>query len=248
MGEVILTASGNGGVGKTVITANLGGSIAREGASVILVDMNIGLRSLDICLGLENRIVYDLTDVITGTCRLKQALIRDRRFPELYLMSAPQDRRKGTITQKEMGDLCRQLKERYDYVLIDAPSGIGKGLEICAGSADQAVIITVPGYAALRDADLLNDALHQLGVNERSLVVNKIIADLYQKGIVPDPVEIGEKLRLAVSGLVPFDLNIHVSSNIGVPIVLAKDSYIAGNFARMAERLLSKKGERTLAV
>lgn len=240
MGEVILVASGKGGVGKTVFTANLGAQLALRQANVVVIDTNIGLRSLDICLGLEDRIVYDLTDVVTGTCRIKQALVKDRRFPDLYLMSAPQSKGKPTITPKDMTELCLELKKTYDYVLIDAPAGLDEGLLLSAAPADRAVIVTVPEINAIRDADLLDEMLNQMGIRNKSVVINKIMPALYQKGIVPDPSAISESLRLQISGLIPYDINIHISANIGVPIVLAKGSYIEQNFSAIANRILFK--------
>lgn len=239
MGEIILVASGKGGVGKTVFTANLGAELAQRGASVVLIDMNIGLRSLDICLGLENRVVYDLTDAVSGTCSIKQSLIKDRRFKELYLISAPQVRNKHEITPEEMKLFCRDLKETYDYIIIDAPAGIDYGLSLAAAPADRAVIVTVPEYAAIRDADILDVFLRELGIYNRSVVINKIMAGLFKKGIVPDPMEIAEKLHLPVSGLIQFDQNIHISANIGVPVVTIKGSYIQRNFSVIADRIIS---------
>lgn len=240
MGEVILVASGKGGVGKTVFTANLGAQLALRQANVVVIDTNIGLRSMDICLGLEDRIIYDLTDVVTGTCRIKQALVKDRRFPDLYLMSAPQSKGKPTITPKHMTELCLELKKTYDYVLIDAPAGLDEGLLLSAAPADRAVIVTVPEINAIRDADLLDEMLNQMGIRNKSVVINKIMPALYQKGIVPDPSAISESLRLQISGLIPYDINIHISANIGVPIVLAKGSYIEQNFSAIANRILFK--------
>ena len=239
MGEIILIASGKGGVGKTVFTANLGAELAQRGASVVLIDMNIGLRSLDICLGLENRVIYDLTDAITGTCKIKQALIKDRRFPELYLISAPQIRNKYEISSDEMKAFCRELKELYDYILIDAPAGVDDGLLLAAAPADRAVIVTVPEYAAIRDAELLDGVLKEIGIYNKCVVVNKIMANLYQKGLVPDPADIAESLRLPMTGLIQYDQNIHISANIGIPIVTAKGSYIQQNFSNIADRIIS---------
>lgn len=240
MGEVILVASGKGGVGKTVFTANLGAELAQREATVVMIDTNLGMRSLDLCLGLEDRIVYDLSDVITGTCRIKQALIKDRRFPNLYLMSAPQSKEKFEIEPKDLEELCLELKKTYDYVLIDAPAGLDDGLLLSTASADRAVIVTVPEVSAIRDADLLDELLEEKGIYKKTAVINKIMPALYGKGIVPDPADIGESLRLQISGMIPYDINIHISANIGVPIVLAKGSYIERNFSAIANRILFK--------
>lgn len=238
MGEVITVASGKGGVGKTVFTANLGAELAKREATVVIIDTNIGLRSMDICLGMEDRIVYDLTDVMSGTCRTRQALIKDRRFQNLYLMSAPHAKEKKNVSVADMKDLCMELKGTYDYVLIDAPAGLEEGLEISVAAADRAVIVTTPEITAVRDADMLDDYLNQKGIYKKSAVINKILPSLYQKGIVPDPSEIGNSLRIPISGLIPYDINIHVSANIGIPIVMAKGSYIERNFKAIANRIL----------
>ena len=238
MGEVILVASGKGGVGKTVFTANLGAKLAQEGASVLLIDMNIGTRSLDICLGLESRIIYDLTDVINGTCRIKQALVKDKRFQELYLLSSPQNRSKATFTPEDMRQLCSQLSERFDYIILDAPAGINEDLMRAAAPADRAVIVTVPEHTAIRDAELMDAVLTSIGIRKRYVVVNKIMPDLLHRGIVPDPAEIAEHLRPPIVGLIPYDINIHIAANIGIPVVLSKGSYIEKNMAGIANRIL----------
>jgi septum site-determining protein MinD len=239
MREVIVIASGKGGVGKTVFTANMGAILAQKGFSVVLIDMNIGLRSLDICLGMENRIVYDISDVTSGTCRLKQALIKDRRFDKLYLMSAPQNKSKDNISPEQIEELCEELKESFDYIIIDAPAGLDKGFILAATPAVRAVIITVPEHAAIRDADMLDQVLEGMGISNKSVVVNKIMPELYGKSLIPEPLEISESLRASISGLIQYDLNIHVSANIGVPIVLAKGSYIEKNFSNIVERIIS---------
>ena len=238
MSEVILVASGKGGVGKTVLTANIGAILAQRGASVVLIDLNLGRRNLDICLGMENRIVYDLADAVTGICRIKQSLVKDRRFPALFLISAPQNRKKSFVSDQEMSSLCSELKRSFDYIIMDAPAGIDDIVTSAALTADRAVIVTVPEYAAIRDTDMLDELLRECGVEKRSVVINKVMAGLFNKGVVPDPSEIAESLRLPISGLIPFDENIHVSANTGVPIVLAKGSYIEKNLSNIVDRIL----------
>lgn len=238
MGEAILIASGKGGVGKTVFAANMGATLARSGASVVLVDMNIGMRNLDICMGLESRIVYDLTDAIIGICSLKKALVRDRRFQSLYLLSAAQTQEKAKITPAEMRDLCQDLKEKYDYVIIDAPSGVGTELRLAAAGADRAVIITTAEYGALRDADALDRVLERIGIVNRSFVVNGVKEELLSKGAVPGLQEISESMRIPMAGVIPHDNNVIVSVNIGVPIVMEEGSYFDRNFRKIAQRVL----------
>ena len=239
MSEVVLVASGKGGVGKTVLAANLGAILAARRASVVLIDLNIGRRNLDICLGLENRIVYDLADAVTGICRIKQSLVKDRRFPSLCLISAPQNRKKTCISEQDMIALCSDLKRSFDYIILDAPAGYEEIVSSAAAATDRAVIVTVPEYAAIRDTDMLDLSLREAGILKRSVVINKIMPDLYNKGVVPEPAAIAESLRLPVSGLISFDENIHISANIGVPIALAKNSYIEQNLSHIADRIFS---------
>lgn len=238
MAEIMVVASGKGGVGKTFFTANFGARLAMDGASVLLIDMNIGTRSLDISLGLENKIIYDLSDAIRGTCRLKQALVRDRRFRDLYLLSAPQNRSKADFTTEDMRQLCRELEDRFSYILLDAPAGINEDLRRAAAPAGRGVIVTAPEHTAIRDAELMDTVLLSLGIEKRSVVINRILPELLRRGIVPDPAEIAEHLRPPVVGLIPYDINVHISANIGVPVVLSEDSYISRNMAGIAERIL----------
>lgn len=238
MGKVILVASGKGGVGKTVFVSNAGAKLAQEGYKVVLIDMNMGLRNLDICLGLENKIVYDVADVLTGVCRIKQALIRDRRFPELYLMSAPQNKQKAEITPLHMKVLCNKLKRNFDFILIDAPAGIGEDFALAAAGADSAVIITVPEYAAVRDADMLDQVLLELGIKKRTYVINKVMANLINTGLVPGISEIAEIMRPAMAGIIQYDENIHIAANNGLPIVYKEGTYIEKNFKKILERII----------
>ncbi|MDD2503520.1 MAG: AAA family ATPase, partial [Clostridia bacterium] len=194
MGKVILVASGKGGVGKTVFASNTGAKLALQGHKVVLIDMNMGLRNIDICLGLENKVVYDVADVLSGVCRIKQALIKDRRFPDLYLMSASQNSQKAEITPLHMKVLCNKLRKNFDYIIIDAPAGIDENLEIAGAGADIAVIITVPEYAAIRDADTLDHFLLDLGINKRTYVINMVKSNLICTGLVPSIANIAEML------------------------------------------------------
>ena len=238
MGEAILIASGKGGVGKTVFAANMGAALAKSGASVVLIDMNIGMRNLDICMGLESRVIYDLTDAIIGICSLKKALVKDRRFESLYLISAAQTQEKAKITPAEMRDLCQELKEKHDYVIIDAPSGIGAELQLAAAGADRAVIVTTAEYGALRDADALDRVLERIGIVSRSFVVNDVKEELLSRGAVPDLQEISESMRIPMAGGIPHENNVIVSVNIGVPVVMEEGSYFERNFRRIIQRIL----------
>ncbi len=238
MGKVILIASGKGGVGKTVFASNAGAKLAQEGNKVVLIDMNMGLRNLDICLGLESKVVYDVADVLAGVCRIKQALIRDRRFPELYLMSAPQNKQKAEITPLHMKVLCNKLKRSFDYIIIDAPAGIGDDLVLAGAGADSAVIVTVPEYAAVRDADMLDQVLLEIGIKKRTYVINKVMANLICTGLVPSIAEIAEAMRPPMSGIIQYDENIHIAANNGLPIVYKEGTYIEKNFKKILERII----------
>lgn len=238
MGKVILIASGKGGVGKTVFASNAGAKLAQEGYKVVLIDMNMGLRNLDICLGLENRVVYDVADVLAGMCRIKQALIKDRRFPELYLMSAPQNKQKAEITPLHMKVLCNKLKRNFDFIIIDAPAGIGEDLAVAAAGADSAVIVTVPEYAAVRDADMLDQLLLEMGIKKRTYVINKVLANLIGTGLVPSIAEIAEIMRPDMAGIIQYDENIHIAANNGLPIVYREGTYIEKNFKKILERIV----------
>lgn len=240
MGNVILVASGKGGVGKTVFASNAGAKLAQEGYKVVMIDMNMGLRNLDIYLGLENKVVYDVADVMAGVCRIKQALIKDRRFPELYLMSAPQNKQKAEITPLHMKVLCNKLKRNFDYIIVDAPAGIDEGLAIAAAGADSAVIITVPEYAAVRDADAVDQILLQMGIQKRTYVINKVMANLIRTGLVPSIAEISEVMRPEMAGIIQYDENIHIAANNGLPIVYKEGTYIEKNFKKIVDRIIEE--------
>lgn len=237
MGRVYLIASGKGGTGKSMFSVNFGATLARQGSSVVLVDMDLGLRNLDLYFGLENHVVYDVYDVLTGVCRIKQALIRDKRFDNLYMMAAPPSRDDGTLTPLHLQVLCEKLKNLYDYVIIDAPSGIDDGLVLAAAGAEAAVLVTTPEYAALRDADTLDRELLHLGIQERYVVLNKVIAEMMNAGYAPRLREITTMLRPPLAGIIQYDENIQISTNLGVPIVLKPGTYIEENFRRITGRI-----------
>ena len=237
MGEVILVASGKGGTGKTAVTANLGALLAKQGHKVALLDMDMGMRNLDLYLGLENRVVYNIMDVLSGICRIKRALIRDRRFENLYLMSACPRKDNRDITPLHMEILCRKLKKDFDYVFIDCPAGIGSGLDISMAGADRALLVTEADVAAVRDADVLNRYLKNAGIKDTCYIVNKVRADLMAEHLVPALKEIAEILNSRLIGLIQFDDNIYVSTNRGIPIVYKEGTYIEENFRNIIQRL-----------
>jgi len=238
MGKVILMASGKGGTGKTVFTANVGAILAQRGHKVVLIDMDMGLRNLDLCLGLQDRVVYDIVDVLTGLCRIKQALVRDKRFESLHLMSAPPSSKLVDITPLHMQVLCKKLKSNFDYILIDAPAGIGDLVMMSAAGADSAVIITVPEHAAIRDSDILHTMLLQNGLTDVKYVLNKVRTDLITTGLVPRINEISRKLRPEMAGIIQYDDNIHIAANNGLPVVFKKGTYIEENFNKIVDRII----------
>lgn len=237
MGKVIVVASGKGGTGKTMFTANLGATLAMAGHKTCVVDMDMGLRNLDLYLGLENNVVYDVNDVMQGVCRIKQALIKDKSFPGLYLMAASPKRPDGEITPLHMKVLCKKLSERFDYIVVDSPAGIDDGLALAAAGADMAVVVVSPDYAASRDGDMARMVLQELGVPKVGFLVNKLDMDMIKKGFAPEVSEITRSFRRELLGVVQADENILVSTNLGVPIVFMQDTYIAENFRNIAGRV-----------
>ena len=178
MGEVIVITSGKGGVGKTTTTANIGIGLAKEGERVIVIDTDLGLRNLDVVMGLENRIVYNLVDVINGSCRMKQALIRDSLYPELYLLPSAQTKDKSAISPEQMKKLTSELKSNFDYVLLDCPAGIEQGFQNAISGADRAIVVTTPEVSAIRDADRIIGLLEANGIRRHELVINKLRVDI----------------------------------------------------------------------
>ena len=237
MVKTILIASGKGGTGKTMVAVNLGATFANNGKKVLIIDMDLGLRNLDLYLGVENNVVYDVYDVMTGVCRIRQGIIQDKRFENLYIMSASPSKEDGTLTPLHMKVLCDKLRDKYDYILIDAPSGIDDGVTIASAGSDMAIIVTNPEYSAIRDADAIDRELTKLGIEDRYVILNKIVADLINLGYAPSLMEVTELLRPTLIGAIQFDENIQISTNLGIPIVLKENTYIRANFDKIASRI-----------
>lgn len=231
MGEVIVITSGKGGVGKTTSTANIGTGLALEGKKVVLLDTDIGLRNLDVVMGLENRIVYDIVDVVEGTCRLKQALIKDKRYTGLYLLPAAQTRDKSAITPEQMLNLCEELKQEFDYILVDCPAGIEQGFKNAIAGANRAIVVTTPEVSAVRDADRIIGLLEANEVRNPKLLINRVRQDMVKRGDMMSIDDIIDILAIDLIGVVPDDEKIIVSTNKGEPAVVDNKS-LAGQAYR----------------
>ncbi|MFX4302666.1 septum site-determining protein MinD [Alicyclobacillus tolerans] len=238
MGTSIVVTSGKGGVGKTTTTANIGSALALLGKSVVLIDADIGLRNLDVVLGLENRIVYDIVDVATGDCRLDQALIRDKRFDHLSLLPAAQTKDKSALTVDMMKSLVMKLKEDFDFVIIDCPAGIELGFRVAVSGADRAIVVTTPETPAVRDADRVIGLLENEGVLTPKLVVNRIRPQMVKRGEMLDIDEIVQVLAIDLLGIVPDDEAIISNANKGEPTVIKPDSKASMAYRNIARRML----------
>lgn len=241
MSEVIVITSGKGGVGKTTTTANLGCGLAVLGKKVALVDADIGLRNLDVVMGLENRIVYDLVDVVEGNCRLKQSLIKDKRYPNLFLLPAAQTRDKDAVTPEQMQKLCENLKaEEFDYILIDCPAGIEQGFKNAIAGADRAIVITTPEVSAVRDADRIIGLLEASGLNNPTLILNRLRIDMVKRGDMMTIDDVTEILAIEILGVVPDDESIVIATNKGEPAVTNEDSRAGQAYRNIVKRLLGE--------
>jgi len=244
-GKVISIVSGKGGTGKTMFAVNLGAVLALQGRKVAMVDMDNGLRSMDLYLGLENRVVYNVVDVMSGMCRIKQAMIRDKRFKCMYLIAAAPGRDVRDMTQLHVEVLCEKLKAEFDYVIIDAPAGIGDSMMLALAGADEAVVVTIPEAAAVRDADVVDRILIEAGIEKKFCIINEIDAKLVSMGAVPGIAEISRNLRMNIAGIIQYDDNIFIATNRGIPIVLKQGTYIEKNFRAITERIVSALDEDT---
>ncbi len=240
MGEVVVITSGKGGVGKTTTTASLGAALAKEGKSVAVIDADIGLRNLDVALGLEEKIVYDLVDVIEQKCRLRQALVKHGKHENLFLLAASQTRDKDDISPEKMRMLCREMRESYDYVLIDCPAGIDRGFENAVAGADRALIVTVPEAAAVRDADRIVERLAAEGIERRGLIINRMRPALAQKRAILRVEEIIESLGTALLGVVPEDDAVLIGSMCGEVVADAEKSPAGMAYRNIARRVMGE--------
>lgn len=240
MSEVIVVTSGKGGVGKTTTVANIGTGLAALGKKVVLVDTDIGLRNLDVVLGLENRIVYNLVDVIEGNCRLKQALIRDKRYPELYLLPSAQTRDKTSVTPEQMKKLCDELKNQFDYIILDCPAGIEQGFKNAIAGADKALVVTTPEVSAIRDADRIIGLLEADDLRDIHLIINRLRMDMIRRGDMMSVEDVVDILAVPLIGTIPDDETVVIATNQGEP--LAGKSNICGQaYANICRRILGEE-------
>ena len=239
--KVITVASGKGGVGKTTAVANIAVALASQGQRVTCVDGDIGLRNLDVVLGLENRIVYDLVDVIEGRCRLRQAMIRDKRMPELYLIPAAQTRDKTAVSPSDMVRLCDELRPETDWILIDSPAGIERGFKNAVSPADRVLVMTNPDISAVRDADRVIGLLEAEGKGPSALVINRLNQAMVRRGEMLSVEDVVDLLAIELIGIVPEDENVIVSTNKGQPLAMDGKSKAGQAFQNIARRLLGEK-------
>lgn len=239
--NVVTVTSGKGGVGKTTATANLAIALARNNQKVVCIDGDIGLRNLDVVLGLENRIVYDLVDVIEGRCRLRQAMIRDKRLPELYLIPAAQTRDKSAVSPSDMVRLCDDLRPECDWILIDSPAGIERGFRNAIAPADIVLVVTNPEVSAVRDADRIIGLVEAEEKGPARLIINRVNPGLVKRGDMLTADDVLELLAIELIGIVPDDEAVVIGTNRGMPVALDGKSRAGLAFQNIARRLLGEK-------
>ncbi|WP_101844454.1 septum site-determining protein MinD [Halobacillus sp. Marseille-P3879] len=240
MGEAIVITSGKGGVGKTTTTANLGTALALQNKKVCLVDTDIGLRNLDVVMGLENRIIYDIVDVVEERCKTKQALITDKRFDCLHLLPAAQTSDKSSVNPEAVKQIIEELKQDYDYVVIDCPAGIEQGYKNAVAGADKAVVVTTPEKSSVRDADRIIGLLEQEELEPPKLVINRIRSHMMKSGEMMDVDDIVNILSIDLLGIVVDDDAVIKGSNSGEPVALSPDTKASLAYRNIARRILGE--------
>ncbi len=240
MSEVIVVTSGKGGVGKTTSTASIGAGLARMNKKVVLVDTDIGLRNLDVVMGLENRIIYNLVDVVEGNCRVKQALIRDKHYPGLYLLPSAQTRDKSAVSPEQMIKLVDSLTQIFDYVLLDCPAGIEQGFRNATAAAQRAVVVTTPEVSAIRDADRIIGLLQAGGIKKIDLVVNRIRIDMVRRGDMMSVEDVLDILAVNLIGAIPDEESVVIAANHGESVV-GSDTLSGQAYMNIARRIMGEK-------
>ena len=239
MGEIIVVTSGKGGVGKTTTTANIGAGLASLGQKVLVIDTDLGLRNLDVVMGLENRIVYNLVDVIEGSCRLKQAVIRDKRHENLHLLPSAQTKDKSAVSPEQMIKLTSDLRREYDYVLLDCPAGIEQGFQNAIAGADRAIVVTTPEVSSIRDADRIIGLLEAHHMAKMNLIINRIRIDMVKRGDMMSIDDVTEILSIDLLGAIPDDEQVVVGTNQGEPVI-DMDSLAGKAYMNICRRILGE--------
>ena len=240
MSEVIVITSGKGGVGKTTTTANIGTGLAKLGKKVVMIDTDIGLRNLDVVMGLENRIVYNLVDVVEGNCRLKQALIKDKRYSNLFLLTSAQTRDKSAVSPEQMRKLVDELRKDFDYILLDCPAGIEQGFKNAIAGADRAIIVTTPEVSAIRDADRIIGLLEASDLRDIHLIINRLRPDMIARGDMMSVDDVTEILAVNLLGTILDDEQIVIAANQGEPLSGQK-SQAEEEYRNICRRLLGEE-------
>ena len=236
MSEIIVVTSGKGGVGKTTVVANIVTGLAQLDKKVVVVDTDIGLRNLDVVLGLENRIVYNLIDVIEGNCRLKQALIKDKQYGSLYLLPSAQTRDKTAVTPEQMIKLTQELSKEFDYIILDCPAGIEQGFKNAIAGADRAIVVTTPEVSAIRDADRIIGLLEANEMEDIQLIINRLRPDMIKRGEMMSIEDVTDILAVSLLGAVPDDEEVVIATNQGEPLC-GKESLSGQAFSNICRRI-----------
>lgn len=237
MSEIFVITSGKGGVGKTTTTANLGVGLAMRGKKVVLVDTDTGLRNLDLLLGLENRIMYDLIDVTEGRVPYKKALVRHKKYDSLFLLPTSQVKDKMSVNPEQLVTLCDELRREFDYILIDCPAGIEQGFKTAIAAADTALVVTMPEISAVRDADKIIGELGRADKNNIKLIVNRIRPQMVENGDMLDMNDINDILSIDCIGQVPDDIKVVTSTNKGEPCITMEDSQAGTAYRNIVSRM-----------
>lgn len=239
--QVIVVTSGKGGVGKTTSVANISIGLAKLGYKVVVMDLDIGLKKLDLILGLENRVVYDIVQVVEGECTLKQALVKDKRFPELYMLPAAQTRNKEDVNADQVQAICKELREDFDFIFIDCPAGIEQGFRNSIAAADRAIVVTNPEVSAVRDADRIIGLLESSEFTDIKLLINRLRPTMVKSGDMLSIEDLMEHLCIGLLGVVPEDKSVIISTNRGEPIILTENSPAGIAFTNVVQRLIGEE-------